>query len=107
MGNAASTVTIIETMKDKFTYHSMNNGNNDNNYKPKKQISSELAEFKAQQLIDKYNSPQSRNFFLKCIYHLPEYEIEQAVETAMRPGVKSNISYFTVVAKQKLAQAGF
>lgn len=70
-------------------------------------LSTEVADRRADLLIQKFNAPQCRLFFLKCIYHLPEYEIEQAVETAMRPGVKSHIRYFTVVAKQKLAQAGF
>lgn len=102
MGNAASTESIIETMKNKFTYYSMNNGNNDNNYKPKKQISPELAEFKAQQLINKYNSPQSRNFFLKCIYHLTEADIQNAVELSMQPWVKSPIKYFVRVCYDKL-----
>ena len=70
-------------------------------------ISTEVADRRAERLINKFNAPQCRLFFLKCIYHLPECEIEQAVESAMRPCVKSNIRYFVVVAKQKLQEAGY
>ena len=73
----------------------------------KVRISTAVADSRAERLVQKFNAPQCRLFFLKCIYHLPEYEIEQAVETAMRPGINSHIRYFTVVAKQKLAQAGY
>lgn len=69
-------------------------------------ISTELADFKADRLVQKFGAPQCRLFFLKCIYHLSEAQIEQAVEAAMRPQIKSKIRYFTVVAKQKLQEAG-
>lgn len=70
-------------------------------------ITTEVADRKADILVDKFKAPQCRLFFLKCIYHLPESEIEQAVESAMRPEIKSHIRYFTVVAKQKLQMAGY
>lgn len=100
MGNAASIIEIIEPMKKKFTSISLNNDTNDSNSKYR--ISAELAEFRAQKLIDKYNAPQSRNFFLKCIYHLAESDIESAVELSTQPWVKSPIKYFVRICSNKL-----
>lgn len=100
MGNAASIIEIIEPMKKKFTSISLNNDTNDSNSKYR--ISAELAEFRAQKLIDKYNAPQSRNFFLKCIYHLTESDIENAVELSTQPWVKSPIKYFVRICSNKL-----
>lgn len=70
-------------------------------------IKSEVAEAKANCLIEQFNAPQCRLFFLKCIYHLPEWRLEEAVESAMRPEVKSHIRYFTVVAKKALTEEGY
>lgn len=70
-------------------------------------ISTEVANRKAELLIQKFNAPQCRLFFLKCIYHLPEYKIQQAIESAFRPNVKSHIRYFVVCAKKELSMAGF
>lgn len=100
MGKAASIIEIIEPMKKKFTSISLNNDTNDSNSKYR--ISAELAEFRAQKLIDKYNAPQSRNFFLKCIYHLTESDIENAVELSTQPWVKSPIKYFVRICSNKL-----
>lgn len=100
MGKAASIIEIIEPMKKKFTSKSLNNDTNDHNSKYR--ISAELAEFRAQKLIDKYNAPQSRNFFLKCIYHLTESDIENAVELSTQPWVKSPIKYFVRICSNKL-----
>ena len=100
MGKAASIIEIIEPMKKKFTSISLNNDTNDSNSKYR--ISAELAEFRAQKLIDKYNAPQSRNFFLKCIYHLTESDIENAVELSTQPWVKSPKKYFVRICSNKL-----
>lgn len=100
MGRTASNIEIIDSLKSKFTYSSLNNEYNDNNSKPK--MSAELAEFKAQRLVEKYNAPHSRNFFLKCVYHLTEHDIEDAVELSMQPWVKSPIKYFVKICYGKL-----
>jgi hypothetical protein len=70
-------------------------------------IKSDVAEAKADYLIDKFHAPQCRLFFLKCIYHLPEYKLEMAVEAAFSPSVKSHIRYFTVCAKKALEAEGY
>lgn len=72
----------------------------------KVKISKQVADRQAERLVDKFNAPQCRLFFLKCIYHLPEYKIQKAVESAFRPNVKSHIRYFVVCAKKELAAAG-
>lgn len=70
-------------------------------------ITTEVADRKAQLLIDKFHAPQCRLFFLKCIYHLPEAKIEQAIEASMRPDIRSHIRYFVTVAKKELELQGF
>lgn len=70
-------------------------------------IKSEVAEAKANFLVEQFNAPQCRLFFLKCIYHLPEYKLQQAIESAMKPEIKSHIRYFTVVAKKALVEEGY
>ena len=99
MGGTASINEIIGSMKNKFTYSSMNNVSNDNNSHSK--ISPDLAEFKAQRLVEKYNAPQSRNFFLKCVYHLSEGDIQEAVDMSMQPWVKCPVKYFVRVCCSK------
>ena len=92
--------TIIESMKLKLNKESMNNVSNDRIIK--RHITSDEAEYKAQKLVEKYNAPQSRNFFLKCVYHLSEHDIEDAVELSMKPWVKSPIKYFVKVCYSRL-----
>ena len=70
-------------------------------------IKSEVAEAKANYLVEKFNAPQCRLFFLKCIYHLPEYKLEMAIEASMKPEIKSHIRYFTVAAKNLLTAEGY
>ena len=73
----------------------------------KAKLSTKVADRKADLLIQKFNAPQCRLFFLKCVYHLPEYKIQQAIESAFRPNVKSHIRYFVVCAKKELELAGY
>jgi hypothetical protein len=67
----------------------------------------EVAEFKADNLVIKFNAPQCRKFFLKCVYHLSEAEIQNAIELATRPSIKVPVKYFNVVAKQMLTKHGY
>lgn len=73
----------------------------------KRRITPGEAESRAQVLVDKFKAPQCRLFFLKCIYHLPEYKIANLVETSLRPNIKSHIRYFTVAAKHELELLGY
>lgn len=71
-----------------------------------KNLDSQLAEAKANVLIDIFNAPHCREFFLKCVYHLTEYDIAKAVDCANRPYVNSPIKYFNKACKQMLIQKG-
>lgn len=69
-------------------------------------ISSDEAEAKAKFLVERLKAPNCRNFFLKCIYHLSEADIQNALESATRPYVKCPARYFNRVCKLKLTQRG-
>lgn len=102
MEEAKSTSKIIESMKNNLNKNSMvTESNGITAYRPKRLISSDFAEFKADKLVEKYNAPQSRKFFLKCVYHLSESDIEDAVELSMQPWVKSPIKYFVRICSSK------
>jgi hypothetical protein len=73
----------------------------------KVRISTEVADKRAERLVQIFHAPQCRLFFLKCIYHLTEHDIEEAVEASMKPEIKSKIRYFTVVAKNMLEKVGY
>lgn len=71
-----------------------------------RRISAQEAEAKARFLVDRLNAPQSRDFFLKCIYHLSEAEIQNALESATRPYIRCKAKYFNRCCKNKLAERG-
>lgn len=70
-------------------------------------ISSEEAEAKARFLVERLKAPNCRNFFLKCIYHLSEADIQTALESSTRPYVKCPVKYFNRICKVKLTERGF
>lgn len=70
-------------------------------------LSGVMAEAKADVLIEIFNAPNCREFFLKCVYHLSESEISKAVDCANRPYVNSPIKYFNKACKQMLLQKGY
>lgn len=65
-----------------------------------------VAELKAQKLIELFEAPNCRLFFLKCVQNLTEDTVESIVESATRPYVKSPIKYFNYVAKRELEKKG-
>ena len=95
------------TMNNEFK-RSLNTMNNVRVWKTPKtnRISSEEAETKAAFLVERLKAPNCRNFFLKCIYHLSEADIQNALEAATRPYVKCPAKYFNRVAKLKLTERG-
>lgn len=74
--------------------------------KPVKKISSYTAEKRADALIDYFNAPNCREFFLKCIYHLTDAEISQAMLSATRPYVNCPVKYFNKTCKQMMIKRG-
>ena len=103
IGESLNNVTMNNVVKQSLT-------NNDqcNNVRLWKtnRISSDEAESKARFLVERLNAPNCRNFFLKCIYHLSESEIQSALECSTRPYVKSPVKYFNRICKTKLTQRG-
>lgn len=82
--------------------------NRDRLWKTKKanRVTSEEAEAKARFLVQTLNAPECRNFFLKCIYHLSEAEIQNALEAATKPYIKCKAKYFNKCCKNKLIERG-
>lgn len=111
MGSTQSVAELLNNVTmNNVVKQSLTNNEQCNNVRlwksPKKQISSDEAEAKAHFLIERLKAPQCRNFFLKCIYHLTEAEIQMALESATRPYVKCPAKYFNRVCKIKLTERG-
>lgn len=64
------------------------------------------AEAQASALIAIFNAPQCRNFFLKCVYHLKDSEIQEVINYSTRPNILSPVRYFNKVCKAKLDDLG-
>lgn len=84
----------------------VNNKINDNDYKKSMNSSRgkrgkswyknrvESTERLADDLVVAYNAPNSRNFFMKCAWHMSEYEIMEVVKASRRPNIISPLKYF-------------
>lgn len=70
-------------------------------------ITAQEAEAKARFLAQRLNSPDCYKFYLKCVYHLSEAEIQQALEVATRPYVRCPARYFSTSAKKLLVAKGY
>lgn len=70
-------------------------------------ISAQEAECKARFLVQRLNAPNCYKFYLKCVYHLSESEVQQALEVATRPYVKNQAKYFSTAAKRLLIKKGY
>ena len=99
-----------DSMKFTYSKHSMIFNDRDDKQrgcvKPCVKLSPKAAEARADYLVNRFNAPQCRNFYLKCIYHLSEDQIAQIVEYTQRPHIKMPARYFNTVAKQKLTELG-
>lgn len=62
------------------------------------------TEYIADKLVDIYNAPRSRNFFLKCAWHLSEDTIWSAVEDTRKEGVKEPIALFIFICTNALKE---
>lgn len=60
------------------------------------------TDYIADKLTKIYDAPQSRNFFLKCAWHLSEDTIWTAVENSHRKSVKSPVKYFVAICNREL-----
>lgn len=74
----------------------------------KKSARAMSTEMLADRLVEIFHAPQSRNFFLKCAWHLSEDQIWTAVENAQkkrtRNPIKSPVRYFVACCSKELAK---
>ena len=115
IGELLNNVTMNNVVKQSLTNNEQCNNvgmwktkGNQNLWKTRtNRISSEEAEAKARFLVERLKAPNCRNFFLKCIYHLSEADIQTALESSTRPYVKCPVKYFNRICKVKLTERGF
>lgn len=62
------------------------------------------TEWLADKLVEIYKAPQSRQFFLKCAWHLSEDTIWSAVEDSRKKGVRSAIALFIFICNNALKE---
>ena len=62
------------------------------------------TEYIAGKLEKIYSAPQSRNFFLKCAWHLSEDTIWSAVENSRKNGIKNPTAYFVACCNKALRE---
>ena len=62
------------------------------------------TEYVADKLVNIYNAPASRNFFLKCAWHLSEDTIWSAVESSKGKTIKSPVRYFVSICNKALSE---
>lgn len=62
------------------------------------------TEFVADKLVEIFNAPQSRDFFLKCAWNLSEDTIWSAVEDTRKKCVKSPIKLFVFLCSNALKE---
>jgi hypothetical protein len=101
---------INESMKIKQSLiinESMNKSSHVEKLCKTNRITAQEAEAKARFLTQRLNSPLCYKFYLKCVYHLSEAEIQQALEVATRPYVRCPAKYFSTSAKKLLIAKGF
>ena len=110
MGRAESIGTLLAnniTMNNVIKRSLINNDHCNNVCMWKtNRISSNEAEVKAKYLVERLKAPNCRKFFLKCVYHLSEAEIQTALESATRPYVKCPAKYFNRICKIRLSERG-
>lgn len=85
----------------------MSNSNSVEKLWKNNKITAKEAEAKARFLAQRLNAPDCYKFYLKCVYHLSEAEIQQALEVATRPYVRCPARYFSTSAKKLLVAKGY
>lgn len=70
----------------------------------KKSSQAMATEMVADRLVEIFRAPQSRNFFLKCAWHLSEDQIWTAVENSQKKRIKSPVKYFVACCSKELSK---
>lgn len=59
----------------------------------------------ADNLVKIFNAPQSRNFFLKCAWHLSEYQIDSAIRASRAPTITYPVKYFVRICNNEMLRS--
>ena len=70
----------------------------------RKSARAKSTEMVADRLVEIFGAPQSRNFFLKCAWHLSEDQIWTAVENSQKKRIKSPVKYFVACCSKELSK---
>ena len=62
------------------------------------------TDYIADKLVKIYSAPNSKNFFLKCAWHLSEDTIWTAVENSRKRGIKNPTAYFVAICNKALRE---
>lgn len=60
------------------------------------------ADYIADKLVKIYGAPGSRNFFLKCAWHLSENAIWTAVENSQKKTIRCPVRYFVAICNKAM-----
>ena len=77
---------------------------NDRSMKRSKAPKVAYTEYVADKLVEIFNAPQSRDFFLKCAWNLSEDTIWSAVENTRKKCVKTPIKLFVFLCNNALKE---
>lgn len=70
----------------------------------RKSARAKSTEMVADRLVEIFGAPQSRNFFLKCAWHLSEDQIWTAVENSQKSRIKNPVKYFVACCSKELSK---
>ncbi len=82
----------------------INDIDNDKTTRKKRVPKVAYTEYLADKLVDIYNAPKSRDFFLKCAWNLSEDTIWAAVEKSRGKRVKKPIALFVFICNNALQE---
>lgn len=94
---------IINDKSMKISKRNLNEVN-DRSMKRNKAPKVAYTEYVADKLVDIFNAPQSRKFFLKCAWNLSEDTIWSAVEDSRKKCVESPIALFVFLCNNALKE---
>lgn len=102
---SVSQIINDKSMKSMNSTYSRVNDINDKSMRRKVAPKVSYTEYVADKLVKIYNAPKSRNFFLKCAWHLSEDIIWSAVEDSKKNGVEEPIALFIFLCNNALKES--
>lgn len=95
---------ISKVINDKSMINEVFHKKNINEINDKSNAKVNYTEYVADKLVNIYNAPASRNFFLKCAWHLSENTIWSAVESSKGKAIKCPVRYFVSICNKALRE---